>query len=329
MIGRNFHTTLHRYRTFESGRREDIASTLVSRYGAKRLDIVDAERLHGVGALVRADAIDIGYLQFSGRVDVTFPATGFFRQQFAFGGHGTTGFGGKVVEIDRERTCVVPDDAEATYGFGQDLSQLVMRVAASALTSKLEALTGRPVNRKLAFAPSDTFKTPKQLRLRRLVSAFVSEIDHGMEPTDLVCAEYVDLLVVAFLTAHEHNCSALLEARPVSAAPWQVRLVEDYLAANWDKPLTAESVAQATGVGLRSMFLTFQKARGYTPMAFLQRYRLERARDLLAAPQPSTTVTAISLMCGFNNLGHFARYYRETFGELPSVTLGRAKGVGR
>lgn len=329
MINPAVQIPLPRFRTFDSGDREHVVEVLLSRYGARRLSVTDDAKLQGVGALVRTNAIDIGYLQFSGNVDVTFPAQGYFRQQFAFSGHGTTAFGGTAIEVCRDKTCVVPDDAEATYGFGQQLSQIVMRVAAPALVGKLEALTGRSVNREIAFAPAATLGNPKQQRLRRLVRSFVAEIDHGMETTDLVCAEFADLLIVAFLTANAHNYSNLLEAKPAGAAPWQVRLVEDYLRANWDRALTVESIAQATGVGLRSMFLSFQKARGYSPMAYLQRYRLERARDLLGAPQSDTTVTAISLACGFNNLGHFARYYREAFGELPSVTLGRAKGAGR
>jgi len=35
-------------------------------------------------------------------------------------------------------------------------------------------------------------------------------------------------------------------------------------------------------------------------------------------------VTAVAFACGFGNLGHFARDYREVFGERPSMTLARA-----
>jgi len=34
----------------------------------------------------------------------------------------------------------------------------------------------------------------------------------------------------------------------------------------------------------------------------------------------------VAFNCGFGNLGHFAREYREAFGELPSETLARARG---
>jgi transcriptional regulator GlxA family with amidase domain len=52
--------------------------------------------------------------------------------------------------------------------------------------------------------------------------------------------------------------------------------------------------------------------------------RLKHARRMLAAPNAETTVTLVAFACGFGNLGHFARDYRETFGERPSETLVRA-----
>jgi transcriptional regulator GlxA family with amidase domain len=52
--------------------------------------------------------------------------------------------------------------------------------------------------------------------------------------------------------------------------------------------------------------------------------RLRHAREMLGAGDPEASVTSVAFVCGFGNLGHFARDYRETFGERPSETLARA-----
>lgn len=109
-----------------------------------------------------------------------------------------------------------------------------------------------------------------------------------------------------------------------SVAPWPVRIVENYLEANWDRPVTIEEIARETGVGVRSLFLSFKKARGYSPMSFLLRVRLYHARRMLEAPNATTSVTSVRSRCGFKNASHFARYYRAAFGELPSTTLAMA-----
>jgi transcriptional regulator GlxA family with amidase domain len=56
-------------------------------------------------------------------------------------------------------------------------------------------------------------------------------------------------------------------------------------------------------------------------MVFVKRVRLRHARRMLLAPEPDTTVAKVALICGFGNLGNFAKDYRNLFGELPSHTL--------
>ena len=84
---------------------------------------------------------------------------------------------------------------------------------------------------------------------------------------------------------------------------------------------------EETGVGARAIFRAFQQSRGYSPMAFARMVRLKHARERLLAPDPETSVTTVAFACGFGNLGHFARDYREAFGEPPSATLARAMRV--
>jgi AraC-like DNA-binding protein len=58
-------------------------------------------------------------------------------------------------------------------------------------------------------------------------------------------------------------------------------------------------------------------------MQYVKRLRLEKARRLLIAADTKQSVTAVAFACGFLNLGHFARDYRNQYGELPSQTLLR------
>jgi transcriptional regulator GlxA family with amidase domain len=58
-------------------------------------------------------------------------------------------------------------------------------------------------------------------------------------------------------------------------------------------------------------------------MQYVKRLRLEKARELLTDGGTKQSVTAVAFACGFLNLGHFARDYRNRFGELPSQTPSR------
>lgn len=55
---------------------------------------------------------------------------------------------------------------------------------------------------------------------------------------------------------------------------------------------------------------------GKTPIEFIRIIRLKRAAQLLRESQLS--ISEIAYQTGFNNLKFFRKYFKETFGVLPS-----------
>ncbi len=132
-------------------------------------------------------------------------------------------------------------------------------------------------------------------------------------------------MMTSFLLTNPNNYSGLLHGEPLAAAPWQVRLAEQFIETNWDQPITIEALTAATNVSARSLFSSFKAARGYSPMDFVKRVRLGRAWRKLSKPDAETSVSAVAYECGFGNPGHFAVDYRRQFGERPSETLRRGR----
>jgi adenylate cyclase len=64
---------------------------------------------------------------------------------------------------------------------------------------------------------------------------------------------------------------------------------------------------------------------GTTPLGWVRRMRLARARCELLRSGATDTVTEIAFANGFSQLGRFAAQYRAAFGELPSGTIKRTK----
>ena len=124
----------------------------------------------------------------------------------------------------------------------------------------------------------------------------------------------------------DSNYSALLHGEPEAPAPWQVRVAEQFIEANWDQPITIEALVAATDVSARNIFYSFKASRGYSPMDFVKRVRLGHAWKKLSRPDAETSVTTVAFECGFGNPGHFARDYHDRFGERPSETLRRGRG---
>ena len=241
-------------------------------------------------------------------------------------GAGAHVIGGREVTVSKDSGAILsPGDAMLHYG--PQLEHLSMTVRPAALTGKLAAIVGDLRFGPLHFDPAVNASAPQSKRWERLVRFVSAEFDNPsslMSP--IVQSELQQVMMTSFLLANSNNYSGLLLGEPVAPAPRQVRIAEQFIEANWDQPITIEALVAATNVSARSLFYSFKARRGYSPMDFVKRVRLGRARQKLSRPDPETSVTTVAFECGFGNPGHFARDYHDRFGERPSETLRRGRG---
>ncbi len=255
---------------------------------------------------------------------LNFPAANFFSQIFPIRGGGEIVVADTTVSVTPERGVVASPGMAIRSNFSVDYELLGMRIDPRALTKKLMAISGVPVVKALRMEPGQDFARPQARSLRNLLLFIVGEID----ATDAclhrtVLAEWEQALMVAFLCGNRHNYSPLLEREPSAIAPWQVRRVEEYIEANWDRPIRMEDVAAVAGTSARSIFRAFRHSRGYSPMTFAKQIRLRQAQRLLKSADPTIAVKDVAFACGFGSLGRFSKDYYRAFGELPSDALKR------
>jgi len=249
------------------------------------------------------------------------------RQQFCLQGAAVTSFGSQRQHVDPERPCLIPPGEQVAYDFDRNFSQIVLYIDVAALRGALSKIIGLPLGQGIQFATPTDPENPELKRLRRLIAFIVSELDREDSPLSAPALhELEQAVLVSFLHANRHNYSHLLERDLRRAAPWQVRRAEEYIEANWNRPLSIQKISTATGVSARSLFKAFRRARGYSPMAYLKQVRLTQARQMLTSSAERTSVTAVAFACGFDNPGHFAGTYRMAYGELPSQTLMKVRG---
>lgn len=201
--------------------------------------------------------------------------------------------------------------------------RLTLRIKAEAMEKKLASLLGARPKAALEFEPALDLTTPAARQMNHLLRYFVGLFDNeSSEPPPVVLRELEQAVIVSFLATNEHPYSRKLTEPPPCAAPRQVRLAEEFIEAHWRDAITIEKLVEATGISARVLFRAFRQHRGCTPMEFAKQVRLQRAKQMLSTPGAS--VTAVAFACGFLSTGHFARAYREAFGELPSETIRRA-----
>jgi len=327
MLSRSNLRPVHKFPLIETHSPDEFRQMLVTHFGALEFDTGNRTMLFEANrSYVRLKSVDLVFGACSTAYRVRFPGVPMLKQHLALRNAGRTSFGGSQFDISPREASVIPAGVEMTHEYQAGFEQFLFRVEASALQAKLSAAIGIPVTRTIEFAPRSSFANPALRRLRRMLEFTVSELDRddGKIPAAAL-AEFEQMLLIAFLTANPNNFSNILEREQPRPAPWQVRRVEEYIAANWNHPITVEALAAAAGASTRSIFKAFKDSRNCSPMAFVKSIRLQHARGMLQQPDGTTTVVSTAFACGFLNPGHFARDYRLAFGELPSATLAAAK----
>ncbi|AMN43665.1 AraC family transcriptional regulator [Rhodoplanes sp. Z2-YC6860] len=275
-------------------------------------------------------SLGLSYATHGSPLEIELPAFEYFGQLFSLGGNAEAGSGRATVPVDRTNSCVASSHESTRLKYAGDFKQLALKINAAALNKKFEALTGAPLKGQLRFELASDLRQPGADFVRRQCILLVEQLSEiEAPPSTLALAEFEQSIMVAYLCGNRHNHAQHLERNPDNSSPWQVRLAEGYIEANWDQPLTVEALTIVTGISARSIFHSFKQHRGYSPMEFVRGVRLKHANELLVHAIESTSVTDVAFSCGFGNLGHFARYYRHRFGESPSQTLNRARGVHR
>ncbi|BFM15392.1 hypothetical protein R50073_15750 [Maricurvus nonylphenolicus] len=131
-----------------------------------------------------------------------------------------------------------------------------------------------------------------------------------------------ELLLTSWLhISMDSDRQATLSHRPYvqNAA---LRRAVNYIYDHLQEEIHLDAIAQAAGLGERSVQKQFDRHFGVSPMRFVRREKLKQVRaSLLQADPQQAQVGDIAAAWGFYHTGHFSRLYKQEFGESPSATL--------
>ena len=318
---------LSRSPVIRTGDPEEMRHALFTVYGASGFEVPNSGGFEGVANYLQLSSLSLGFCGYGAKTVVEFPECDFARLQIGLKGKAGVILGGTTtIPVTQQQSGLTPPRQLTTIIFEPGFEQLILRINEAALENALTSLLGAKPRTALVFDPTAHPKQPSAQLLRELTVFLANQLNSTAAhlPKQLLL-ELEQALIVTFLSAHRHNFTDVLESPAKEPAQLVVRLAEEYIEANWARAITIEELASQTSTSIRSLYAAFRKSRGYTPMAFAKAVRLQRAKKMLQETNQRTFVSEIAFKCGFGNLGHFARDFREMFGELPSEVRAQTR----
>lgn len=98
-------------------------------------------------------------------------------------------------------------------------------------------------------------------------------------------------------------------------APWQIRKVTNYVAANLDQTIRNEDLAAIARLNASHFGRAFRNSFGEPPHEYVIRRRVERAQGLMLST--NAPLSDIALDCGLADQAHLSRLFRRVVGESP------------
>jgi AraC-like DNA-binding protein len=103
-----------------------------------------------------------------------------------------------------------------------------------------------------------------------------------------------------------------------------VAAAQDYLKNHMAEPIQMTDLIKHIGLGPSRLFHLFKLATGLTPNDYLQRLRVEKAKELLASPE--RTITEVAMETGFSSAQYFSGVFRKYAGRTPREYRQRVWG---
>lgn len=100
----------------------------------------------------------------------------------------------------------------------------------------------------------------------------------------------------------------------------RLRLLDEFIDAGLDGPLSVQAMAAMLGLSEGYFIRAFKDATGKSPHSYLIDRRLVRARDLLR--NPAERLADIAQACGFASQAHMATAFRQRLGVSPRDMRG-------
>lgn len=89
----------------------------------------------------------------------------------------------------------------------------------------------------------------------------------------------------------------------------------EYIYENYSGQISLDDIAGAANISLSKANQIFKEFTSYSPIAFLNNYRLEKSAELLR--NTNDTIAQISLDCGFSGQSYFNKVFIKEYGSTP------------
>lgn len=234
-------------------------------------------------------------------------------------------FRGRPVKALGEQGFFIPanDRFEFETSLNQISGSLIIKYDIERLNRVLGAMTGGVLNAVTEDSVREMALRVGRIDFKRQLFALMQQIDAMGCDVDLLKLAGVDdqfyrLLAMMvrphYFVSHEAAQQEIKKARNSSV----MTLFERYVQTHIDQPIYLSELEAVLGIGARALQLACQKKHGCSPKQYIRQCKLQLAYTQLLNSSEPIKIAHLAAELGFSSQSLFSRYFKESFGLLPS-----------
>jgi AraC family transcriptional regulator len=204
--------------------------------------------------------------------------------------------------------CVVPAGLDHQAVLEGNSEQLALYIDPSLIT---KAATEAQLAGSFEIAERYTRRDPV---INSIGMALLGELETEGLSGRLYAESLANVLAVHLLRYY-----SVPSTRPVTftggLSAGKLRQVTEFIGDNYDRDIKLAELAHVAGMSSFHFAREFKRTTGTTPHQYLIKFRIERAKTLLA--KRDLPLIEVSLRSGFSHQSHFTRLFRRVTGTTP------------
>lgn len=229
--------------------------------------------------------------------------------------------GKHTVIADQDIATIISPDLSLQLDWEQNCEQFLIKIPKALLDEACMQLLDIAPEEQIQFHPEYFMANAHGKAWRHQISAVLSYV--GKEnhyPAQWIKNHQLNLLQHLLLT-QPNNYSRYFHHEPRMTGQRRLRLARRYIHQHLSENLRLEDIALACDSGVRSLTDAFRAQLNISPTQYIRKARLEAVRKELLNSPPTAKITEIATRWGFNHLGRFSAWYKDTYAESPHETL--------
>jgi len=228
----------------------------------------------------------------------------------------------QIVPTRAGETVVVSPHNDYKFNIPSGSNRLVIGIQNEVLEQYLSSILHENVKEKLIFQMETSNQAAQQMWVNHVINlSRMLTSQPIMATNNKIFQSHLEATMSLMLSLFRHNYSEALSSPKDTTTSSRIEKAKDFIHANVKETISVNDVANAACISPRALQYSFRDIVGTSPSKYIRNIKLEAVRDALQKASPEENVTNILSDFGITSFGHFSKYYKESYGCTPKITL--------